>query len=320
MDNISTLGLDDAANGFAVFDEPYRERASSELSGLPSHTIIFSYGPPDMVRQAKLEALEMKVRRKMQEQKASVRDTHALSDFTAADMPSTAVRVSARANGVGSLGLVKSLVVPPELTEHGEEVRGSSHFILDGERLEYQRPARIARSGSQVARPMPQYRMYEPGQRTSVSGNQKKKQQPQQQLQQQQQQKSLGGRGAAAAAATESAGMTRPTGKAAAAAAAAAGGGAAAAAAGQRRSSLTGPHLAGQGPAAASASASGGGGGSGGVSGGWVGGAEARAHSLRSELKVQLSDGMLAYVPSKFERPKNVERTAFVPQGQVRSP
>ncbi|GIL72711.1 hypothetical protein Vretimale_4418 [Volvox reticuliferus] len=260
MERMSLVSaLNTAVGGATAFEECYGQALAAELSEVPGHTVVLSYAPPDMVRQAKLEAMAIKVRQKMMQRKASLLDTHALSEFNPTEAPSIAVRVIACADG--SRELVKSLVVPPEFTEHGEEVCGSSEFILDGERLEYQRPGRVAAAGSQTIRPMPLYRTYDPGQKTSSPGNPKKK----------------------AWGVVESADMARDKG---------------------------------------SRNGGNGGGGAGGLYGGaptgHSGGGKGRdAAAVRQELEAQLSDGMLTYVPSLFERPKGVERTAFVPQGQA---
>ncbi|GIL43271.1 hypothetical protein Vafri_1059 [Volvox africanus] len=264
MERMSPVSaLNTTFGGAIAFEDCYGQPLPSEFSELPGHTVILSYAPPDMVRQAKLEAMEMKVRQKMMQRKASLVDTHALSDFNATETPSIAVRVIACADG--SRELVKSLVVPPELTENGEEVCGSSEFILDGERLEYQRPGRVAATGSQTVRPMPLYRTYDPGQKSIASGNQKKK----------------------PWGVVENAEMD----------------------------SKKGSRHGGNAPR-------GGGGGASGLQGGTStgqsgGGRGWSTAAVRQELEAQLSDGMLTYVPSMFERPKGVESTAFVPQGQA---
>ncbi|GLI68856.1 hypothetical protein VaNZ11_013400, partial [Volvox africanus] len=281
MERMSPVSaLKTTVGGGAAFEECYGQPLPAEFSELSGHTVILSYAPPDMVRQplgppmvplpanddprplfpqAKLEAMEMKVRQKMMQRKASLVDTHALSDFNATETPSIAVRVIACADG--SRELVKSLVVPPELTENGEEVCGSSEFILDGERLEYQRPGRVAATGSQTVRPMPLFRTYDPGQKSIASGNQKNK-----------------SRGVVENAEMDSKKGSRHGGNVL--------GGA------------SGLH----------------GGASTGQSGGGRGWGTA---AVRQELEAQLSDGMLTYVPSMFKRPKGVESTAFVPQGQA---
>lgn len=230
--------------------------------------------------QAKLEAMELKVRRKVLEHKVSLLDTHALrTDLSFAEASTTSIRVSARSNNdLGSRELVKSLVVPPEVTEHGDEVRGSSAVILDGERLEYQHPGHPTTDVAQASRALPGFRMYEPENRESDVDAQKKPTG----VVVGHTQTETGGRSAGrnGGTAVRGAGNAPVRGRAA----------------GNALSGVTATE--GRGTV--------------------FGGRGARTSTWQLDLRSQLSEGMLTYVPSKFERPAGVDNTAFVPQGQVR--
>lgn len=69
--------------------------------------------------------MEIKIRRKMLEQKAAQGDSHALRELTEGPVVDIAKLAELGCGGkhAGGRDQVKALVVPPELTEHGEEVR-----------------------------------------------------------------------------------------------------------------------------------------------------------------------------------------------------
>ncbi|GFR41268.1 hypothetical protein Agub_g1943, partial [Astrephomene gubernaculifera] len=125
--------------------------------GASGRAVFVSYGSPDAIRQAKFEALQLKVRQKMLQQRTGLDDPHALKSHLdpAAELARAA---KAACLGVGGCEQVQALVVPPTVTPHGEEVRGSSELILSGERREYQRPGPSRAATSNASGPVPRYR------------------------------------------------------------------------------------------------------------------------------------------------------------------
>ncbi|KAG2499317.1 hypothetical protein HYH03_002895 [Edaphochlamys debaryana] len=137
--------------------------AREEYFGLPNKDdepangrgIVFSYAPPDVLRQAKLEAMEIKIRRKMLEHKAAQGDPHALRELEGPgeiDIAALAELTGSGPKVKGGRDQVKALVVPPELTEHGDEVRGSSKIILGGQRRDFEHAAHAAGGAGRGAR------------------------------------------------------------------------------------------------------------------------------------------------------------------------
>ncbi len=83
---------------------------------------------------------------RIQEERASAAyDAHALdgagpsSTSSAADVHDEHHKAQMAAAHLGGRDQVKVLVVPPQVTQHGEEVRGSSHLIIEGQKRNYQR-------------------------------------------------------------------------------------------------------------------------------------------------------------------------------------
>lgn len=80
-----------------------------------------------------------------EERAAAAYDVHALdgagpsSTSTAADVLDEHRKAELAAAHLGGRDQVKALVVPPQVTQHGDEVRGSSHLVIEGQRRNYQR-------------------------------------------------------------------------------------------------------------------------------------------------------------------------------------
>lgn len=121
-------------------EELYGGGGSSGGAGeIAARNMIFSYADPEVVRQAKLEALEERVKLRMAMAKADSGDHSALTALTGGKALDLSHLTQAKA-GKGSRDQVKALVVPPEVNPlNGEEVRGSSKLILGGQRRDYMR-------------------------------------------------------------------------------------------------------------------------------------------------------------------------------------
>eukprot|EP00198_Chlamydomonas_reinhardtii_P014005 XP_001703342.1 predicted protein [Chlamydomonas reinhardtii] len=108
----------------ALRNEFYGQSGAPDAGRGPAKgVVVFSYAPEEVLRQAKLEAMEIKIRRKMLEQKAAQGDSHALRELTEGPVVDIAKLAELGCGGkhAGGRDQVKALVVPPELTEHGEE-------------------------------------------------------------------------------------------------------------------------------------------------------------------------------------------------------
>ncbi|KXZ56691.1 hypothetical protein GPECTOR_1g622 [Gonium pectorale] len=110
----------------------------SGFSAPSGGSLTFSYASPDVVRQAKLEALELRIRHKMLEDRSNIVDPYALRGPD--PEPDSSLQVAACALP-GGRDQIASLVVPADLGEHGERVEGSGKLVLDGERMQLQWPA-----------------------------------------------------------------------------------------------------------------------------------------------------------------------------------
>lgn len=121
---------------------------SSSAAVRASRGRVCSYADPDVVKAAKREALDFKIRMKMADPAAAASHTAALrqlsSQKTTLDL---SFLTSPLAGQPGSQDQVKSLVMPPEVGEHGDEISGSSKVILSGKRMDYQRVDSAAGEG-----------------------------------------------------------------------------------------------------------------------------------------------------------------------------
>lgn len=97
--------------------------------GQEQRTFVFSYGCPDLLRQAKLESMQARINQRMAEaRRARGEDPTALKGGVPFNLNSLTGALT------GDQTQYMSLVVPSELKEDGDERRGSSRLILAGKK------------------------------------------------------------------------------------------------------------------------------------------------------------------------------------------